>query len=78
MDFADAWSVFDSPLIAKLDTREDYGEDRWQGIGMLQGRVVIMFTERYPDIIRIISLRKADREERRAYEQALQNELGTG
>jgi uncharacterized DUF497 family protein len=79
LDFADAWSVFDSPLIARLDTREDYGEDRWQGIGMLQGRVVvIVFTERDPDIIRIISLRKADREERRTYEQAIQNELGTG
>lgn len=79
LDFADAWAVFERPLIARLDTREDYGEDRWQGIGMLQGRVVvIVFTERAPDIIRIISLRKADSNERRAYAQALQDELGTG
>jgi len=79
LDFADASAIFDGPLIARLDTREDYGEDRWQGIGMLQGRVVvIVFTERAPDIIRIISLRKGDRDEQRAYEKALQDELGTG
>jgi uncharacterized DUF497 family protein len=75
---ADAWEVFEGPLIARLDLREDYGEDRWQGIGMLQGRVVVVvFTEREPDTIRIISLRKADRDVRNAYAKALQDGLGT-
>ncbi len=61
LDFEDAWQVFESPLLARLNHREDYGEDRWQGIGLLQGRVVVVvFTDRDPDIIHIISLRKAD------------------
>jgi hypothetical protein len=78
LDFEDAWQVFESPLLARLNHREDYGEDRWQGIGLLQGRVVVVvFTDRAPDIIHIISLRKADRDERRAYEAWLQDRLGT-
>jgi len=78
LDFADARQVFESPLLARLNYREEYGEDRWQGIGLLQGRVVvIVFTDRTPQIIRIISLRKANRNERRAYEAWLQNRLGT-
>ncbi len=79
LDFADAGQVFDGPLLARLDSREDYGEDRWQGIGLLQGRVVVVVcTERGPNTMRIISLRKADRDERRAYEAWLQDRLGAG
>ncbi len=77
-DFADAWMLFQGHLLVRLDTREDYGEDRWQGVGFLQGRVVVVvFTERDPDIIRILSLRKATKDERSKYEKALQDGLGT-
>jgi uncharacterized protein len=34
-DFADAWEIFTGPILVALDDREDYGEDRWIGIGML-------------------------------------------
>lgn len=45
-DFADAERVFDLPMIVDLDERNDYGEDRWIGTGMLDGRVVvIVYTE---------------------------------
>ena len=75
-DFADAWAVFEGPLLARLDTREDYGEDRWQAIGMLRGQaVVLIFTEREPDIIRAISLRKARKHEQAAYEKELKDRL---
>jgi len=64
------------PMIIALDDREDYGEDRWIGIGMLKSRVVVVvYTERN-DIIRIISLRKALSYERKQYEQFLKNKLG--
>lgn len=36
LDFADAWRVFQTPMLTRLDTREDYGEDRWIGIGLLE------------------------------------------
>jgi uncharacterized DUF497 family protein len=28
-DFADAWEIFEAPMLTALDTREDYGEERW-------------------------------------------------
>ncbi len=43
---------------------------------MIRGRVVLVaFAARPQDTIRIISLRKADHEEREQYEKALQNGL---
>lgn len=76
-DFADAERVFDLPMIVELDERNDYGEARWIGLGMLNGRVVvIVYTEPNEAIIRIVSLRKAISHERRRYEQYLKNRLG--
>ena len=55
---------------------EIYDEERWLGIGMIRGRVAFAaFVERPPDAIRIISLRKADHEERKEYEKAIQDGL---
>ncbi len=77
LDFADAPRVFRLPLRISLDKRQDYGEDRWIGIGMLDGRVVVVvFTEPNEQTIRIISLRKALPYERKRYEQYLRDELG--
>jgi uncharacterized protein len=79
LDFADAPAVFQSPQLTWLDTREDYGEDRWRSLGMLQGRVVVLvYTERASDMVRILSLRKATRYERTQYDRFLQDRLGTG
>ena len=75
-DFADAWQVFERPMLTALDTREDYGEDRWIGIGFLREQVVtIVFTEG-DDVTRIISLRKAQKHERTRFEQELSDRLG--
>lgn len=76
-DFADAPGIFDFPMLVDLDVREAYGEDRWVGIGLLNGRiVVIVYTEPSEQIIRIISLRKALSSERKRYEQYIKNRLG--
>ncbi|KJH71728.1 BrnT family toxin [Aliterella atlantica] len=76
-DFADAERVFDLPMIVELDECDDYGEDRWIGIGMVDGRVVvIVYTEPNEATIRIVSLRKAISHERKRYEQYLKNRLG--
>lgn len=76
-DFADASEMFSGVLFRLADLRTDYGEERWTGIGMIQGRVaVIVFTQPSPDTIRVISLRKALKGERVAYEKAVENELG--
>lgn len=77
IDFADAWEIFTHPMLVALDDREDYIEDRWVGIGMLKSRiVVVVYTERGEDTIRIISLRKALAYEQKRYEQTLKDQLG--
>lgn len=72
IDFADVPEMFDGPMLIELDTRFDYGEDRWFGIGFLgNGVAVVVWTERRNDVIRIISARRANRYERQKFEQYL-------
>jgi len=76
-DFRDAWKVFNYPMLVAPDDRQDYGEDRWIGIGMLEGRItIVIFTERNNDTIRIISMMKALTHEKIRYEQHVRNQLG--
>jgi hypothetical protein len=73
-DLADAEEMFRGVLVVDADTREDYGEKRWVGLGTIGDRVAyVVFAERDPDTIRIISLRKASHRERKEYEKALQD-----
>lgn len=68
--FADAWEIFETPMLIDVDDRFDYGEDRWVGIGRLQSRiVVVVYTEFDDETLRIISLRKALSHERAKYQQ---------
>ncbi len=75
-DFGEAEEMFRHPLLVRADTREGYGEERWIAIGMVQSRVAfVVFAECPDDTIRIISLRKANHEERQEYETTIQNGL---
>jgi uncharacterized protein len=76
LDFADAGEIFDAPMLTNLDTREDYGEDRWIGIGFLKNFIVVVTYAERDEVIRLISLRKALKHERTRFEEALRNELG--
>ena len=74
LDFADAEDIFQSFMLVALDTRFDYDEDRYVGIGLLRNNVVVVvYTELEDDVIRIISLRKAVKRERLKYEKAFKN-----
>jgi uncharacterized DUF497 family protein len=75
-DFTDAYRIFNLPMVVELDERENYREDRFVAIGLLDGRVVvIVYTEPDDQTIRIISLRKALSLEQKHYEQYLKNRL---
>jgi uncharacterized protein len=75
-DFADAEEMFRGILLVRPDTREDYGEERWIGIGYTGGRLAFLsFVGRAEGVIRIISFRKADHEEREEYEEAIKDGL---
>jgi uncharacterized DUF497 family protein len=68
------------PLFVRLDTQDDYEEEIWIGISSIEGFIVVVvaFTERGKDTIRIISLWKANSRERKAYEEEIKNRLGAG
>lgn len=74
IDFSDVRTVFAHPMLVAVDDRQDYGEERWIGIGLLKDIVVVVvWTEPAEGRIRIISARKANRLERERYEQFLAN-----
>lgn len=69
IDFQDAHIIFGHPLLLKTDTRKDYGEKRLVGLGQLfEIEVVIIFTKR-ADNIRVISIRRANKNERKVYQE---------
>jgi uncharacterized protein len=59
----------DTALLIEPDVREDYGEDRWIGLGMIGDTVavVVFVYDASFDGIRIISLRRADKNEEAGY-----------
>ena len=75
-DLADAVPMFDGPMLALPDDREEYEENRWVGIGVTHGRIaVVVFAERDETCLRIMSLRKANQRERRLFEETIANKL---
>lgn len=72
IDFVDVPEMFNYYMLFDLDIREDYGEDRWVGIGILRNSVVVVvYTEPAPDTIRLISARRANTYERQRYQEAI-------
>lgn len=67
IDFEFAKEIFLGIWIAKQDNRKDYGEDRFLALGLLDEFVLLaVYTQRH-DKIRLISVRRANAEERRIY-----------
>jgi uncharacterized DUF497 family protein len=74
IDFNDVTEMFTHPMLNMLDTRAQYGEERWIGLGLMSATVaLVVYTERQGDVIRIISARKATKHEAKRYEQAIKN-----
>ena len=59
---------FDPDRIVEADARHSYGEERYQVMGKIDGRLyVVVYTPRH-DVIRIISARKSNQREVKHYE----------
>ena len=69
LSFADAGAIFAAPMLAALDDREDYGEDRYVIIGMVDNRLLYVAYAMRDETIRIISARGAEPYERRQYHE---------
>ena len=67
LDFIDAPHVFDGSTFTFEDDRFDYGEQRFMTLGLLEGIVVSVLHAETPEIIRIISFRKATTREQAIY-----------
>lgn len=67
LDFAGVDAVFDAPVWSWEDTREAYGEQRINLVGWLRGQLVHLTYTDDGDVLRAISLRKAEKHEIRRY-----------
>ncbi|MDR3056418.1 MAG: BrnT family toxin [Zoogloeaceae bacterium] len=71
IDFVGCEAIFSSPVVSWEDDRDDYGEQRINTLGFLNGVVVhLTYTERGDDL-HIISLRKAEKHEIRFFAKQL-------
>lgn len=66
-DFVDVQYVFEGATFTFEDERFDYGEQRFITLGMLKEKVVVIAHTERNDVIRIISMRKATKNEQKIY-----------
>jgi uncharacterized DUF497 family protein len=74
-DFAMAERVFADLTWSICDDREEYGEERFATLGLLNGVVVVIVHTERSGSIRIISMRKADTDEEKSYFAEVRNGL---
>jgi uncharacterized DUF497 family protein len=67
LDMARAAEIFGGATLTVEDDRESYGETRMITVGFLDGRMVVTVWTQRGAARRIISLRKANEREQKAY-----------
>jgi hypothetical protein len=71
VDFLDAAAIFLGDRATVRDTRDDYGEERFQTIGVIDGDCyVVVYTHR-EGRVRLISARRGGRRDRRRYQDGV-------
>lgn len=74
IDFNDAYELFQGNRVIFPDVRKDYGEERFIAVGRIKNRLMVAaYTQRSPEIIRIISLRKANSREKERFEKTIKD-----
>jgi uncharacterized protein len=69
LDFADAEIVFGGLTLTVQDTRKDYGEDRFQTVGYLAGRMVMVVWTPRGQARHVMSMRKCNEREQTIYQK---------
>jgi uncharacterized DUF497 family protein len=67
IDFTRVEKVFADKTVTILDDRFDYGESRYITLGLLSGRVVVIAHTETDEVISIIPVRKATKNEEAGY-----------
>ena len=73
IDFADVPAIFELDTVTVIDDRFEYGEIRYQTLGLLTARVIMVVHTESETIIRIISARKANQYEEKIYFSEIQD-----
>ena len=74
IDFVGVSEVFDDPnALTVLDDRFAYGEVRFVTFGLLSGRIVSVVHLEADEVFRIISVRKAEKDEQIEYYKQIGN-----
>ena len=73
LDFRDAERVFENETLLVIDDRFDYGEIRYVSFGMLDNIVVALVHTGTSESIRVVSLRRATRNEEKEYFQGIRD-----
>ena len=78
VSFETALRALADPFALTVQDRTEDGEQRWQTIGLVEGHLLLLVAhtikdedenDRAIEVVRIISARRANRKERRRYEQ---------
>jgi uncharacterized protein len=72
MDFRDAEQVFAGHHINVLDDRFDYGEQRFQAVGYLRARMVMVVWTPRGEGRHVVSMRKCNEREQKRYRERLE------
>ena len=67
IDFADAVKIFEGATFTMKDDRFDYSENRYITLGMLKGIIIVIAHSEEDELIRVISMRKATKNEQKIY-----------
>jgi uncharacterized protein len=73
IDFVDLPPLFDGVIITIEDRRHDYGETRYITLGLLKHHVIVVVHTDREGNIRIISARKATKNESKRYFEEITN-----
>jgi uncharacterized DUF497 family protein len=68
IDFEDATAIFYGPVLVRRSDRNN--EERWIALGSLDGKLIAVVFARRADVIRIISARRARKNEEAEYRHA--------
>ena len=67
LDFLDAEIVLSGPVFTVEDTRIDYSERRFQTVGFLAGRMVMVIWTPRGEAVHVMSMRKCNDKEQARY-----------
>jgi uncharacterized protein len=69
LDFLDAEIVLSGPVFTTEDIRIDYGEQRFQTVGFLAGRMVMVVWTPRGETVHVMSMRKCNDKEQARYSE---------